>query len=220
MDTIGDFQYMSPTDYSKGQVPWSLQPEEFSAIIDTEQERLRECRRTWLQLVDTRIASYDLNGIKQSTQSSPLAKILSTPSNSSASNRVFQTTELLERILRQADSSAHLTALGVFHTWRDVALYIMKPSGAKYDFARPYPCPPVKFGDRVPRHLNWLPATAEELEWVVSDVLLDVIWGAKRGNVFRSVARFEYPNEPNIIETATLVESLWLQTRLPTRSLQ
>ena len=200
MDRIGDFQYMSPTEFSKGEVPWCLQPEEMPTTSDAERERLQEFRRVWLQLIDTRIASYEIIPIKQLTPPSPLmAKSRSNSNAGSASNRVFGIAELLEKILRHANSSAHLIALSVCHKWKDVALHIMRPSNVIHDFAYAYPCPPVKFGDRVPQQLNWLPATTEEFDYLAFEFEQNLGW--ERDGIYRGMLRFEESDRPNIIKT-------------------
>jgi hypothetical protein len=200
MDRIGDFQYMSPTEFSKGEVPWCLQPEEMPTTSDAERERLQEFRRVWLQLIDTRIASYEIIPIKQLTPSSPLmAESRSNSNAGSASNRVFGIAELLEKILRHANSSAHLIALSVCHKWKDIALHIMRPSSVIHDFAHAYPCPPVKFGDRVPQQLNWLPATTEEFDYLAFEREQNLGW--ERDGIYRGMLRFQESDRPNIIKT-------------------
>ncbi|KAL1595928.1 hypothetical protein SLS60_009618 [Paraconiothyrium brasiliense] len=201
MDTIGDFKYMPPTEYSMEKVPWCLQPEDIPTTSDAERERLQELRRVWLQLIDTRIASYEITPIQQVTPSTPLlAEGRPNCNAGSASNRVFEIAELLEKILRYANSSAHLVALSVCRKWRDVALYIMRPSNVLHDFAHAYPCPPVKFGDRIPEQLNnWLPATTEEFEDLYAELELNLPWD--RDGIYRSIDRFQMSNRPNIIET-------------------
>ena len=200
MDRIGDFQYMSPTEFSKGEVPWCLQPEEMPTTLDAEREDLQEFRRVWLQLIDTRIALYEIIPIKQLTPPSPLmAESRSNSNAGSASNRVFGIAELLEKILRHANSSAHLIALSVCHKWKDVALHIMRPSSVIHDFAHAYPCPPVKFGDRVPQQLNWLPATTEEFDYLAFEYEQNLGW--ERDGIYRGMLRFQESDRPNIIKT-------------------
>ncbi|KAJ4344839.1 uncharacterized protein N0V89_012583 [Didymosphaeria variabile] len=157
--------------------------------------------RVWLQLINTRIDSYEITPIKHDIPSSPLMAEASSDFNvGSASNRVFRIAELLEKRLRHANSSVHLIALSVSHEWRDVALYIMRPSSVANDFAHAYPCPPVKFGDRIPEQLNnWLPATTEEFDDLLAELELNLPWD--RDGIYRSMDRFQMSDRPNIIKT-------------------
>ncbi|KAF2178418.1 hypothetical protein K469DRAFT_695476 [Zopfia rhizophila CBS 207.26] len=196
MDRTGDFQFISPTDYTNGEVPWCLQPQEPPPCLEAELSELQLWTRDVLDIIDHRVASYESHPNYQ-TKSAP--KTMGADCSSSAGSRVARIAELLEEILRYTNTVTHLVALGVCKKWKDIAVLITKPSTATEDFTLAYPCPPVKFGDLVPQELRWLEAPAEEFEYLNEELDTDLGW--TRDGIYRGMDRFNNPNMPNIVKT-------------------
>ncbi|KAF1998576.1 hypothetical protein P154DRAFT_577918 [Amniculicola lignicola CBS 123094] len=145
-DSVGDFQYLRPAEYSKGQIPRALQPR--PALCHSEQELgdLQAWRREVAVFTDERIAAYET---RPTFHTASGFGTIETGTVHPAGNRVVEITELIEQILRYVDPVTRLIALGVCKRWRDVALYIIKQVDCRENFSREPCCSPVRLHDMI-----------------------------------------------------------------------
>ncbi|KAF1997598.1 hypothetical protein P154DRAFT_578707 [Amniculicola lignicola CBS 123094] len=192
----GDFLFREPADYSKGDVPWALQPKKLLPCSEADFRELHLWRQSVSDIIDKHLTEFiEANGVQSKSKS-----LLNEGCGvDSASRRVAGIAELVEKTLRCADPITHLVVLGVCKRWRDISLLVMKPRTPAEDFQREYPCLPVKPGDDCPRDICLQPASKEDVRFMQGEVDIDHHYD--RDGVFRGIQRLGIPGMPDIIKT-------------------